>query len=117
MVQPQILSSKLIAGFTCHSSMIDYIKFIVVFLSMLILVVSTLVGAILILAPSGGGMFSGLGVTFGIILIGCGNFVSCLLNIVYRLIGGRAKWQSYLTLAQVLLVGVSVAWIASSQAI
>ena len=78
-------------------------------LSVVALGIGLLLGAFLIVSPSGGGFFPGLGMTLGIVVIGAGNLVSCLCNGFCWWLGKGPRWLAYLVLLQSLPAALAAA--------
>lgn len=71
-------------------------------LSVLALSGGILLGAFLIMSPSGGGFFPNLGSVLGLLVLGSGNLVSNICNGIYWWFGRRPRWLGMVTLAQSL---------------
>lgn len=71
-------------------------------LSVLALCVGILLGAFLIMSPTGGGFFPNLGSVLGLIVLATGNLVSSICNGIYWGLGKRPRWLGIVTLAQSL---------------
>ncbi|MBB4277550.1 hypothetical protein [Rhizobium mongolense] len=67
-------------------------------LSVLSLSGGILLGALLIMSPSGGGFFPNLGSVLGILVLGAGNLVSSICNGICWWFDQRPRWLGILTL-------------------
>ena len=80
--------------------------------SVLALSGGTLLGAFLIMSPSGGGFFPNLGSVLGLLVLGAGNLVSNICNGICWWFGKGPRWLGIVTLAQslpaLLFVGMSI---------
>lgn len=70
------------------------------FLSGLVILVSVLAALGLVLAPSGGGFFPGLGMALALMVLGAGNLLSFLLDLACWWLGMRRRWFGVLILLQ-----------------
>ncbi|MCX8999391.1 ankyrin repeat domain-containing protein [Rhizobiaceae bacterium BDR2-2] len=82
-------------------------------LSLLILAGSVVMGVALIASRAQGGFFPGLGLALGILLLGAGNCLSCLLNTVIWGSGYRPRWLGALLAVQALPALLFAGWAAS----
>lgn len=71
-------------------------------LSVLALSGGILLGAFLVVSPSGGGFFPNLGSVLGLLVLAAGNLVSSVCNGIYWGFGKRPRWLGMVTLAQSL---------------
>ncbi len=69
-------------------------------LSILALSGGILLGAFLIMSPSGGGFFPDLGVVLGLLVLATGNLVSNVCNGISWWLGNRPAWLGPVTLVQ-----------------
>ncbi|MBB4481450.1 hypothetical protein GGE46_004048 [Rhizobium etli] len=61
-----------------------------------------LLGAFLMMSPSGGGFFPNLGAVLGLLVLGTGNLVSSFCNGIYWCFARAPRWLGMVALAQSL---------------
>jgi hypothetical protein len=85
-------------------------------LSVFALSTGILLGAFLIMSPSGGGFFPNLGSVLGLIVLGTGNLVSSICNGINWWFGKRPRWLGIVALVQSLPTLLFTGWVISGMA-